>query len=164
MNYKIDPRPIATLIIVSIIVSIILIAISSCSGKWYYSKAIKKGVRCETTTDTITIRSIDSMIVNGEKTYYYTSKDTVIHFNTVYVPKTRYETRYEYKTVRDTLRLIKYIEKLKDKKDNRGAKNSFGNNFKWLLVTLVLLGLIYLFVKTRPKDVTHSNDTSVDEH
>jgi hydroxylamine reductase (hybrid-cluster protein) len=151
MNYKIDPRPLVTLILVSIAVAIILIAISSCSGKWYYGKAIKKGVRCETTTDTITIRSIDSMIVNGEKTYYYTSKDTVIHFNTVYVPKTRYETRYEFKTLHDTLKLVKYIEKQKAKNERRDDKNSFGGNFRLLLIILVLLALIYLAFKFIPK-------------
>jgi hypothetical protein len=133
--------------IFSILLSILLVYFfSGCSGKWHYTKAINKGVRCETTSDTIRIRSVDSMIINGEKTYFFTTKDTVVHYNTVYVPKTRFETRIEYKTLRDTLRLIKYKEKQERKKAVKSSNNR-------LLIIIIVGLLIIIAFLTKPKKV-----------
>jgi ATP-dependent Zn protease len=129
--------------IISILISALLVYFfSGCSGKWHYTKAINKGVRCETTSDTIRIRSVDSMIIDGEKTYFFTTKDTVVHYNTVYVPKTRFETRIEYKTLRDTLRLIKYKEKQATKK---AVKSS--NNRLFIIIIIALL-IVIAFLTT----------------
>jgi hypothetical protein len=133
--------------IFSILLSALLVYFfSGCSGKWHYTKAINKGVRCETTSDTIRIRSVDSMIIDGEKTYFFTTKDTVLHYNTVYVPKTRFETRIEYKTLRDTLRLIKYKEKQATKK----AVKSYNNR---LFIIIIIGLLIVIAFLTKPKKV-----------
>jgi hypothetical protein len=129
--------------IFSILLSALLVYFfSGCSGKWHYTKAINKGVRCETTSDTIRIRSVDSMIIDGEKTYFFTTKDTVLHYSTVYVPKTRFETRIEYKTLRDTLRLIKYKEKQETKK---AVKSS--NNRLFIIIIVGLLIIIAFLTK-----------------
>jgi hypothetical protein len=133
--------------IFSILISILLVYFfSGCSGKWHYTKAINKGVRCETTSDTIRIRSVDSMIINGEKTYFFTTKDTVVHYNTVYVPKTRFETRIEYKTLRDTLRLIKYKEKQETKKAVKSSNNR-------LFIIIIIALLIVIAFLTKPKKI-----------
>ena len=133
--------------IFSILLSILLVYFfSGCSGKWHYTKAINKGVRCETTSDTIRIRSVDSMIINGEKTYFFTTKDTVVHYNTVYVPKTRFETRIEYKTLRDTLRLIKYKEKQATKKAVKSSNNR-------LFIFIIIGLLIIIAFLTKPQKV-----------
>lgn len=133
--------------IISILISALLVYFfSGCSGKWHYTKAISKGVRCETTSDTIRIRSVDSMIIDGEKTYFFTTKDTVLHYSTVYVPKTRFETRIEYKTLRDTLRLIKYKEKQATKK---AVKSSNNRLFIFIIIGLVIV-IAFL---TNPKKV-----------
>jgi ATP-dependent Zn protease len=133
--------------IFSILLSILLVYFfSGCSGKWHYTKAINKGVRCETTSDTIRIRSVDSMIIDGEKTYFFTTKDTVVHYNTVYVPKTRFETRIEYKTLRDTLRLIKYKEKQATKKAVKTSNNR-------LFIIIIIGLLIVIAFLTNPKKV-----------
>jgi hypothetical protein len=133
--------------IISILLSALLVYFfSGCSGKWHYTKAINKGVRCETTSDTIRIRSVDSMIINGEKTYFFTTKDTVVHYNTVYVPKTRFETRIEYKTLRDTLRLIKYKEKQATKKAVKTSNNR-------LFIIIIIGLLIVIAFLTKPKKV-----------
>jgi hypothetical protein len=133
--------------IFSILLSILLVYFfSGCSGKWHYTKAINKGVRCETTSDTIRIRSVDSMIIEGEKTYYFTTKDTVVHYNTVYVPKTRFETRIEYKTLRDTLRLIKYKERQATKKAVKSSNNR-------LFIIIIIGLLIVIAFLTKPKKV-----------
>lgn len=121
--------------------------VSSCSAKFYYDKAVKKGMRCETTTDTIKIRSIDSMIINGEKTYFYTTKDTIIHFNTVYVPKTRWQTRIEY---RYKTRVEKRRIKQQAKTDRVKARQSdFNNPIKLIVVVAFMVGLIYLLFKIK---------------
>jgi hypothetical protein len=133
--------------IFSILISILLVYFfSGCSGKWHYTKAINKGVRCETTSDTIRIRSVDSMIIDGEKTYFFTTKDTVLHYSTVYVPKTRFETRIEYKTLRDTLRLIKYKERQATKK---AVKSSNNRLFIFIIIGLVIV-IAFL---TKPKKI-----------
>jgi ATP-dependent Zn protease len=133
--------------IFSILLSILLVYFfSGCSGKWHYTKAVNKGVRCETTSDTIRIRSVDSMIINGEKTYFFTTKDTVVHYNTVYVPKTRFQTRIEYKTLRDTLRLIKYKEKQATKKAVKSSNNR-------LFIIIIIALLIVIAFLTKPKKV-----------
>jgi hypothetical protein len=133
--------------IFSILLSILLVYFfSGCSGKWHYTKAINKGVRCETTSDTIRIRSVDSMIIDGEKTYYFTTKDTVLHYSTVYVPKTRFETRIEYKTLRDTLRLIKYKERQETKKAVKSSNNR-------LFIIIIVGLLIVIAFLTKPKKV-----------
>jgi hypothetical protein len=133
--------------IISILLSALLVYFfSGCSGKWHYTKAINKGVRCETTSDTIRIRSVDSMIIDGEKTYFFTTKDTVVHYSTVYVPKTRYETRIEYKTLRDTLRLIKYKEKQATKKAVKSSNNR-------LFIFIIIALLIVIAFLTKPKRV-----------
>jgi hypothetical protein len=133
--------------IFSILLSALLVYFfSGCSGKWHYTKAINKGVRCETTSDTIRIRSVDSMIIEGEKTYFFTTKDTVVHYSTVYVPKTRFETRIEYKTLRDTLRLIKYKEKQATKKAVKTSNNR-------LFIFIIIALLIVIAFLTKPKKV-----------
>jgi ATP-dependent Zn protease len=133
--------------IFSILLSILLVYFfSGCSGKWHYTKAVNKGVRCETTSDTIRIRSVDSMIIEGEKTYFFTTKDTVLHYSTVYVPKTRFETRIEYKTLRDTLRLIKYKEKQETKKAVKSSNNR-------LFIFIIIGLLIIIAFLTKPKRI-----------
>ena len=39
------------------------------------------------------------------------SKDTIIYYNTSYYPKTRFETRFEYKRFNDSLRTIRVMYK-----------------------------------------------------
>jgi hypothetical protein len=86
------------------------------------------------------------MIIDGEKTYFFTTKDTVLHYNTVYVPKTRFETRIEYKTLRDTLRLIKYKEKQATKKAVKSSNNR--------LFIIIIIGLLIIIAfLTKPQKV-----------
>ena len=134
-----------TLLLSVLIAFLLLIYITSCSAKFHYDKAVKKGLRCETTTDTIRIRSIDSLIINGEKTYFYTTKDTIIHFNTVYVPKTRWQTRIEYKY--KTKIKKQYIKQQAKVKKVEARNSGFNNPFKLLVVIAGMIALIYLFFK-----------------
>lgn len=73
----------------------------SCSLNHHLKKAIKKGYKCEEVSDTIRITSVDSFPVIVHDSIVWekiiVQKDTIIRNKTSYVPKTRYETRIEYK-------------------------------------------------------------------
>jgi hypothetical protein len=66
-------------------------------------------------------------------------------------PLTRYEIRYQYKTIRDTLKLIKYNTKYKYKEAIKTIKNDkrkgFAFNFRFLGIIAFLILLIVLLFK-----------------
>ena len=116
-----------------------VLTLFSCSAKYHYNKALKKGLEELISSDTIRISTIDSVPVIKHDTIVYekffSSKDTVIMYNNVYVPQTRLETRIEYKLKRDTLRLIKKIEVQKAKAAKRTCWQCF-------LIAILGLGLL----------------------
>ena len=73
----------------------------SCSVNYHLKKAINKGYKCEEVSDTIRITSVDSFPVIVHDSIVWekvlVQKDTIIRNKTSYVPKTRFETRIEYK-------------------------------------------------------------------
>jgi len=125
---------------------ILAIIVTSCTANYHLTKAIKKGYRCDSVADTIRITSVDSfpVIVDNKIVYeyYHTTKDTIVRYNTSFVPvtKTRWQTRIEYKLKRDTIRQVQKIEvaKYKSQKD----KPTF-----WVLILgfVVGMGTMYLF-------------------
>ena len=130
-----------------ILSQIFLIIVTGCSANYHLRKAIKKGYQCDDVADTIRITTVDSfpVIIDNQIVYerYFTTKDTIVQYKTSYVPKTRYQTRIEYKLKRDTLRLTEKVEVIKYKKDKKDNKQpnlwlfiiGFGAGFltKWLL-------------------------------
>jgi hypothetical protein len=126
-------------------ISVFLLA--SCSANYHVQKAIKKGYRCDTVQDTITILSIDSVpyvlrdSIAWERVVY--QKDTIVRYKRSYVPKTRLETRIEYKLKRDTIKMLEKVEVVKWKTErNKKTKANlwlfiigFGAGFltNWLL-------------------------------
>lgn len=126
---------------------IFLLILASCSANYHVRKAIKKGYRCDTIADTITINSIDSIpyvlrdSIAWERVIVH--KDTIVRYKRSYVPKTRLETRIEYRLKRDTLKLIEKVEVVKYKTDRNKNKKpnlwlfiiGFGAGFitNWLL-------------------------------
>jgi ribosomal protein L21 len=131
-----------------LILSLLLtIFATSCSVNYHVRKAIKKGYRCDEVADTITINTIDSIpyvlrdSIAWEKVIV--QKDTIVRYKRSFVPKTRLETRIEYKLKRDTLKMIEKVEviKYKTRKQENKKPNlwlfiiGFGAGFvtKWLL-------------------------------
>ncbi len=126
---------------------IVLVLLSSCSANYHLRKAIKKGYRCDEVADTITINTIDSIpyvlrdSIAWEKVII--QKDTIVRYKRSFVPKTRLETRIEYKLKRDTFKMIEKVEviKYKTRKQENKKPNlwlfiiGFGAGFvtKWLL-------------------------------
>jgi ribosomal protein L21 len=127
--------------------ALLAVLIASCSANYHLRKAIKKGYRCDEIADTITINTIDSIpyvlrdSIAWEKVIV--QKDTIVRYKRSFVPKTRLETRIEYKLKRDTLKMIEKVEviKYKTRKQENKKPNlwlfiiGFGAGFitKWLL-------------------------------
>jgi ribosomal protein L21 len=131
-----------------LILSLLLaIFATSCSVNYHIRKAIKKGYRCDEIADTIRITSVDSIpYVLNDSIYFervLVQKDTIVRYKRSFVPKTRLETRIEYKLKRDTLKMIEKVEviKYKTRKQENKKPNlwlfiiGFGAGFitKWLL-------------------------------
>lgn len=126
-------------LILSLVLSII---VTSCGVNYHVRKAIKKGYTCDTIADTITISSVDSIpyvlrdSIMWEKVLV--QKDTIVRYKRSYVPKTRFETRIEYKLKRDTLRMIEKVEVVKYKTErNKKTKANL-----WLFIIGFVAGYV----------------------
>lgn len=124
-------------LILGIAISVIL---ASCSAHYHVVKAMKKGYKCDETSDTITISSIDSIPYVLRDSIYWgkviVQKDTIVRYKRSYVPKTRFETKIEYKYK------TKYIkaEAQKVKYQNKYITKTKVN---WLFVIIAfILGLL----------------------
>jgi hypothetical protein len=106
-----------------LITALLAVFISSCSANYHLRRAIKKGYRCDEIADTIKITSIDSIpYVLNDSIYFervLVQKDTIVRYRRSFVPKTRLETRIEYKLKRDTLKMIEKVEVVKWKTAKR---------------------------------------------
>lgn len=123
---------------------ILVIFATSCTANYHLRKAIKKGYRCDSVSDTIRITSIDSIPYVVNDSIYWekvlVQKDTIVRYKTSYVPKTRWQTRIEYKLKRDTIRQVQKIEVAKYK--SQKEKPNF-----WVLILgfVIGMGTMYLF-------------------
>jgi len=120
-----------------------LIFMTGCSASYHYGKAVKKGLKVETKSDTIRLTKIDSVYINNEWVKVVTEFDTIIQFNTVYVPKTRLQERLIYKTKKDSFETIRYVTRQETK---QVAKQSF----PWrILIVCLFIGLVISVIKYR---------------
>ena len=124
---------------------ICVITLFSCSAKHYYQKALKKGLEPLISSDTIRIATIDSIPVVRNDTViyerYFSSKDTIIRYENVFVPKTRLETRIEYKIHRDTIRLETRVEV------QRAKASKQPNYLLWIFLIVLVLAALQLIKK-----------------
>jgi len=131
---------------------VIILLLSSCSAQYHLNKAIKKGYTCEETGDTIRIMSVDSVpiIINDTIVWekFITTKDTIIKYNTVYVPKTRQEKRIEYKLKIKTI----YKDRIVEKAQAKATRPRTRGNLNLLFVGIGIgLLLSYFFKFAREK-------------
>ena len=144
---KINYTHLATLVFM-FLMSIYLFFLISCSAKFHQRKFIEKGgkIICDTTVVTV------NTIVKGKD-----GKDSIIYREVsvkcpeLQAPLTRYEIRYQYKTIRDTLKLIKYNTKYKYKEAIKTIKNDkrkgFAYNFRFIGIIAFLVLLIVILFK-----------------
>jgi hypothetical protein len=90
------------------------------------NKAIKKGFKCDETSDTIRITTLDSIPVIINDTIVWekilNTKDTVIKYKTVYVPKTRLDKKIEYRIKVKTIYKERIVEKAQARAEGKKAK------------------------------------------
>jgi len=129
---------------------LIACALVSCSSErkaqYHVKKALKHGAKLIQDTDTIRITTIDSFPVIRHDSIvwekFITTKDTVINFRNVYVPKTRFQTRIEYKERVKTLR-IQGKTKWKTAKAVQVVK--YRTNW-WVVFIAFVVGFVLRFV------------------
>jgi hypothetical protein len=129
---------------------LILSLLFSCSNakkaQYHYKKALKYGLELVEDSDTIRIISVDSFAVIRNDTIRYekiiTTKDTIINFKNVYVPKTRWQTKIEYRYKTQILKqdVLKYKYIYKTEKKQKAKTN-------WmLLVWGFIIGILLSFI------------------
>lgn len=125
----------------------ISVLLYSCSAQFHLNKAIKKGYKCEETGDTIRVTTLDSIpvIINDTIVWekYITTKDTIVKYNTVYVPKTRIQLKREYKIKLKTIYKDRVVKKAEAKAE--GKKNRPKGNLNLLFVG-VGIGLLLTYL------------------
>jgi hypothetical protein len=129
---------------------LILSLLFSCSdakkAQYHYKKAIKYGLELVQDSDTIRIISVDSFAVILNDTIRYekiiTTKDTIINFKNVYIPKTRWQTKIEYRYKTQILKqdVLKYKYIYKTEKKQKAKTN-------WMLLLWgFVIGVLLSFV------------------
>ena len=127
-----------------------VLTLLSCSSErlaqYHYKKALKHGLKVVNDTDTIRITTIDSFPVIKHDSIvwekFITTKDTIVNFKNIYVPKTRYQTRIEYKERVKTLR-IEGKTKWKTAKATQVVK--YRTNW-WVVLIAFVVGFVLRFV------------------
>jgi hypothetical protein len=141
-----------TFIILTVISSSIFMGALSCSNarkaQQGYKKFIKFGGKIK--GDTIVVTVTDT--VKGKD-----GKDSIIYRTVSTVcpepvfPLTRYEVRYKWKTVHDSLQVIKwktkYVYKTQKKEIKQEKKKGFAYNLRFIAIIAFLVLLIILFLK-----------------
>lgn len=135
-----------------------VLTLLSCSSErqaqYHYRKALKHGLKVVQDTDTIRITTIDSfpVIINDSIVYekYIAYRDTVIKFKNVYVPKTKWQTKIEYRERIKTLK-IKGDTQVKIVKHEAKAKVKAQQIVKyrtswWLVLVAFVLGFFLRFI------------------
>ena len=110
-----------------------VLTLLSCSSErlaqYHYKKALKHGLKLVQDSDTIRIISVDSVPVIVNDTLIWekiiTTKDSVLFFRNVYIPKTRFQTRIEYKYKTQILKqdVLKYKYIYKEAKIQKAKTN-----------------------------------------
>jgi hypothetical protein len=122
---------------------IVALLLSSCTAHYHVMRAMKKGYKCDETSDTIQVSTIDSIPYILRDSIYWekviVQKDTIVRYKRSYVPKTRFQTKIEYryktKYVKAEAQKVKYKNKYITK-----------TKVNWLFVIIAfILGILVKF-------------------
>ena len=130
----------------------ILLLLNSCSAQYHLNKAFSKGYACEQTSDTIRITTLDSIPVIINDTIVWekiiNTKDTIIKYNTVYVPKTRLDKKIEYRLKVKTIYKDRIVEKAQAKATQPRPRGNLSLLFVGVAIGL-LLSYLFKFARQR---------------
>jgi hypothetical protein len=141
-----------------LIAFLIVLTAFSCSSErqaqYHYRKALKHGLKVVQETDTIRITTIDSfpVIINDTIVWekFISTKDTLIEYRNVYIPKDRWQTKIEYRERIKTLK-IKGDTQVKIVKHEAKAKVKTKQIVKyrtswWVVLVAFVLGFFLRFI------------------
>ena len=138
---------------------IVLTLLYGCSSakkaQYHYKKALKHGLEIVQDSDTIRIISVDSFAVIRNDTIIWekviTTKDTIINFKNVYIPKTKWQTRIEYRYKTKLLKqdVLKYKYIYREAKEQRKAVQITKSKTNWMLLLWGFLAGVLLSFVTR---------------
>jgi hypothetical protein len=141
-----------------LIAFLVVLTSFSCSSErqaqYHYRKALKHGLKVVQETDTIRITTIDSfpVIINDTIVWekFISTKDTLIEYRNVYIPKDRWQTKIEYRERIKTLK-IKGDTQVKIVKHESKAKVKTQQVVKyrtswWLVLIAFVLGFFLRFI------------------
>lgn len=108
-------------------------------AQYHYKKALKHGLKLVQDSDTIRIATVDSVAyyvndtIRFEKIIRY--RDSIVFFRNVYLPKTKWQTRieYRYKTKLVKQDVLKYKYIYKDSKEKRKEVQQTKRKRNWNL-------------------------------
>ena len=124
-------------------------------AQYHYKKALKHGLKLVQDSDTIRIATIDSVAVIRFDTLRYEKiiryRDSVVFFKNIYIPKTRFQTRIEYRYKTKVLKqeVLKYKYIYKDSKEKRKEVQQVKRRTNWKLFFWGFLSGFGLFVILR---------------
>jgi len=127
-----------------------VLTLLSCSSErlaqYHYKKALKHGLKVVNDTDTIRITTLDSFPVIKHDSIvwekFITTKDTIVNFKNIYVPKTRDQTRIKYK---ERVKTLKIQGKTKWKTAKAQQVVKYRTNW-WVVLIAFILGFVLRFV------------------
>jgi hypothetical protein len=140
-----------------VILFLSILVLFGCSSErlaqYHYQKALKHGLKLIQDSDTIRIATIDSVAYYINDTIVYEKilrfSDSVIFFKNVYIPKTKWQTRIEYRYKTKVLKqdVIKYKYIYKDAKEKRKEIQLTKSKTNWMLLFWgFLIGVILSFI------------------
>lgn len=138
---KINYTQLSTLVFF-VLLSIYLMFLISCSAKFHERKFIQKGGKIEQTEKTVTVT--DTLRINGKDSIIY--RQVSVNCPELVAPPTRFEIRYQYKTIRDTLKVIKYNIKYKNKLAVKTLKNEKKRGVWYNLRFIGIIALLILLI------------------
>ena len=129
---------------------ICVLTLFSCSSErkaqYHYKKALKHGLKVVNDSDTIRITTIDSFPVIKNDTIiwekFITTKDTIVNFKNVYLPKTKWQTRTEYK---ERVKTLQIEGKTKWKTAKAAQVVKYRTNW-WVVLVAFVLGFVLRFI------------------
>lgn len=126
-----------------LIVFLCVLTMFGCSSErmaqYHYKKALKHGLKLVQDSDTIRIATIDSIAYYVNDSIYFEKiirmRDSVVFFKNVYLPKTKWQTRieYRYKTKLVKQDVLKYKYIYRDSKEKRKEIQQEKRKTNWKL-------------------------------
>jgi hypothetical protein len=128
----------------------LLLVLASCSpakrAQYHYNKALKNGLKVIQDSDTIRITTLDSIPVIHNDTIVWEKfiayRDTVIKFNNIYVPRTKFQERIAYK---ERVKTIKIQGQTKWKTAKATQVVKYKINW-WIVLLSFILGTLARFL------------------